>query len=91
MGFCSPFSRDSLMPIKVQCACGKSFAAKDELAGKTVKCPACQQPLKIPGASPASAPAKPAAKPAAAKPAAKPAAAKPAPAAPAPGGGDLFD
>src|SRR5438105_2547480 len=70
------------MPIKVQCACGKSLSAKDELAGKTVKCPGCQQPLKIPGgaASAAKVPAKPAAgKPAAtpksssAKPAANPA------------------
>src|SRR5439155_726615 len=66
------------MPIKVQCACGKAFAAKDELAGKTVKCPVCQQPLKIPGGS-----AAPAAKPAAAKPAtAKPVAGKPVAAAP---------
>jgi hypothetical protein len=39
------------MPIKVQCACGAAFAAKDELAGRTVKCPKCQQPLKIPGAA----------------------------------------
>src|SRR5580765_2842287 len=84
------------MPIKVQCACGKAFAAKDELAGKTVKCPACQKPLKIPGGSAATAPA---AKPAAAKPAAqagaKPTATKPAApanaAAPAAGAGDLFD
>ena len=49
------------MPIKVQCACGAAFAAKDELAGRTVKCPKCQQPLAIPaaGAAPvaASAPA----------------------------------
>src|SRR5262245_12730108 len=37
------------MPIKVTCQCGKSFAAEDELAGKAVKCPNCQQPLKIPG------------------------------------------
>jgi hypothetical protein len=36
------------MPIKVTCQCGKSFAAKDELAGKAVKCPACQKPLRIP-------------------------------------------
>jgi hypothetical protein len=95
------------MPIKVQCACGKAFAAKDELAGKTVKCPNCQQPLKIPAATPAAAkaPAKPAAaaaaKPGQAKPtvAAKPASpAKPAPgatskaAAPAaPSGDSLFD
>ena len=42
------------MPIKVQCACGAAFAAKDELAGRTVKCPKCQQPLAIPavGAAP---------------------------------------
>ena len=47
------------MPIKVTCQCGKSFAAKDELAGKAVKCPNCQQPLRIPGASaPAAAPAR---------------------------------
>jgi len=37
------------MPIKVTCTCGAAFAAKDELAGKTVKCPKCQQPLTIPG------------------------------------------
>src|SRR5436190_2650855 len=93
------------MPIKVQCACGKAFAAKDELAGKTVKCPGCQNPLKIPGGVPN--PAKASDKPAAAKPgAAKPAAAKPAPGKPATGaapsrpapaapaargGADLFD
>lgn len=68
------------MPIKVTCQCGKSFAAKDELAGKAVKCPNCQQPLRIPGA------AQPAAK-STAQPAAKgnaqPAAAKVAAAAPA--------
>ena len=73
------------MPIKVQCACGKAFAAKDELAGKTVKCPGCQKPLKIPGGAPAAgkAPAKvAAAKPAAAVAAAgrKPPAAKAPPA-----------
>jgi hypothetical protein len=87
------------MPIKVQCACGKAFAAKDELAGKTVKCPNCQQPLKIPAAgAPAAAPGKSATKPAAVKPQApaKPAAsptkpaAKPAAAA-APAGDSLFD
>ncbi len=76
------------MPIKVQCACGKAFAAKDELAGKTVKCPACQQPLKIPGGSSAAPAAKPAAKPAAAP--AKPAAGARA-GAPTSSAGDLFD
>lgn len=75
------------MPIKVQCACGKAFAAKDELAGKTVKCPNCQQPLKIQ----AGGNNQPAAK--AAAPAGKPAPAKAAPkAAPvAPPHDDLFD
>jgi len=45
------------MAIEVKCgSCGKSFRAKDELAGKAVRCPGCQQPLKIPGhgASPAA-------------------------------------
>jgi hypothetical protein len=66
------------MAIKVQCSCGKAFAAKDELAGKTVKCPGCQKPLKIPGGA---APAKAAAKPDAATAAAgKSAPAKAAPA-----------
>lgn len=63
------------MPIKVQCACGAAFAAKDELAGKTVKCPKCQKPLKIGAAG--GSPAKSTAQPAAAKqPAAKQLAAK---------------
>ncbi len=35
------------MPIKVTCRCGQQFAAKDELAGKVVKCPKCQQTLKV--------------------------------------------
>ncbi|WP_425613881.1 hypothetical protein NA78x_003725 [Anatilimnocola sp. NA78] len=44
------------MPIKVACTCGAAFAAKDELAGRTVACPKCKQPLKIP-APQAAAPA----------------------------------
>jgi hypothetical protein len=57
------------MPIKVQCACGAAFAAKDELAGKTVKCPKCKSPLKIAaaGGSPKSAAQAVAAKPSAPK------------------------
>ena len=35
------------MPIKVTCKCGQQFAAKDELAGRVVKCPKCKRPLKI--------------------------------------------
>src|SRR5882724_6751267 len=70
------------MPIKVQCTCGKAFAAKDELAGKTVKCPSCQKPLKIPGgeAVAAKSATKPAAAAARGAPA-RPAAPKAAPAA----------
>lgn len=35
-------------PVKVTCVCGQRFAAKDSLAGKTVKCPKCRAPLRIP-------------------------------------------
>jgi hypothetical protein len=44
------------MTIKVVCQCGASFGAKDELAGRSVACPKCKQPLKI-GVAPAPAPA----------------------------------
>lgn len=37
------------MPIKVACKCGQKFTAKDELAGKTVRCPKCKEALRIPG------------------------------------------
>ncbi len=43
------------MTIPVACKCGKKLAAKDEFAGKTVKCPQCGQPLKIPTAKAKSA------------------------------------
>ena len=36
------------MAIELACSCGKRFAAKDDLAGKTVRCPGCAQPLTIP-------------------------------------------
>jgi hypothetical protein len=77
------------MPIKVQCACGAAFAAKDELAGRTVKCPKCQQPLAIPAAGapamPAAAPRAPAAG-GAGRPLGSPLPSQ----GPPPGGGDLF-
>jgi uncharacterized Zn finger protein (UPF0148 family) len=60
------------MPIRVVCACGAKLNAKDELAGRTVKCPKCSEPLKVPAASAATAAAKPSASQA--KPAATPAA-----------------
>ena len=38
------------MPVKVRCSsCEKVLNAPDKLRGKTVKCPKCQAPLKIPG------------------------------------------
>lgn len=36
------------MPIKASCTCGASFSARDDLAGRTVACPKCKQPLTIP-------------------------------------------
>ena len=55
------------MAIAVLCACGKETKVKDELAGKRIKCPACQSALTIPGASEdvaASVPPSPARRPA---------------------------
>ena len=66
------------MPIALKCQCGKQLNVRDEFAGKAVKCPACNQPLRVPAAGQA-APARPAAKP---RPAAAPATS---------GGGDLDD
>src|SRR5262245_4400963 len=40
------------MPIQVKCpngACGKTFAVKDEFAGRRAKCPGCGGVLTIPG------------------------------------------
>lgn len=42
------------MSIKVGCQCGQRFKAKDELAGRTVKCPACGAAITIPTAAPPS-------------------------------------
>ncbi len=35
------------MSIAVNCRCGKKFKVKARLAGKTVRCPQCQGPLRI--------------------------------------------
>ena len=45
------------MPIKVVCQCGAAFAAPDQYAGKTVKCPKCANPLVVPRPAPTAAPA----------------------------------
>ncbi len=39
------------MPINAKCSCGREVNAPDAMAGKTVKCPQCKGPLKIPGGS----------------------------------------
>src|SRR5207247_1511596 len=33
----------------VTCSCGQKLAVKEEMAGKRVKCPACQSVLTVPG------------------------------------------
>src|SRR6266849_5233240 len=38
------------MPIKVQCRCGRVLLVKEEMAGKTGRCPECEQLVKIPSA-----------------------------------------
>lgn len=38
------------MPIAVTCACGKSFNLKDQMAGQTLTCPRCNNPVQVPAA-----------------------------------------
>jgi DNA-directed RNA polymerase subunit RPC12/RpoP len=38
------------MPIPFTCECGKQLQAKEEFAGRRIKCPACQRLLTIPAA-----------------------------------------
>jgi hypothetical protein len=86
------------MAIAFSCACGRKINAKDEHAGKRVKCPGCQQPVTVPKAATAtSAAAAAAAKPKAVAAAggAKPGAPRTKPAAaaakPAPVDDDMYD
>jgi hypothetical protein len=44
------------MAIVITCQCGASFRAKDELAGKQVKCPKCQAAIAVPGGQATGAP-----------------------------------
>jgi hypothetical protein len=48
------------MPIKLKCSCGQVLSVPDNLAGKSGKCPKCQNAIKIPNPA-AGAPAKAAA------------------------------
>jgi hypothetical protein len=43
------------MAIVITCQCGASFRAKDDLAGKQVKCPKCQAAITVPGQQPGAA------------------------------------
>jgi len=38
------------VPIAVTCACGKSFNLKDQMAGQTLTCPRCNNPVQVPAA-----------------------------------------
>ena len=40
------------MSITVRCWCGARFRAKDEFAGRTLKCPNCHEPLVVPARGP---------------------------------------
>jgi hypothetical protein len=46
------------MPIQLKCTCGKAVSVRDEMAGKAVKCPACQSVIRVPAAG-AAKPASP--------------------------------
>ena len=39
------------MTIEFECACGKRLTAKDEFAGRRLRCPGCQSALTIPNAA----------------------------------------
>ena len=47
----------SLMPIQIKCKCGKTLGIPDGMQGKAVKCPGCQQALRVPGGGAAAKPA----------------------------------
>ena len=42
------FQRPFLMPIQIKCKCGKTLSIPDGMQGKSVKCPGCQQVLRVP-------------------------------------------
>ncbi len=44
------------MPIRVACQCGQSLNVPDAMAGKSGKCPKCQQVIRIPAAGGAATP-----------------------------------
>lgn len=47
-------SSDAPAKLRARCSCGGTFTVRQEFAGRTVKCPNCQQAVKIPATSGAS-------------------------------------
>ena len=45
-------THETNMPISFQCGCGKALKARDELAGRAVKCPECGEGLTVPTPEP---------------------------------------
>lgn len=43
------------MPLIVPCPCGKRLRAREDLAGKRVRCPACVAIVQVPGVAPVAA------------------------------------
>jgi uncharacterized Zn finger protein (UPF0148 family) len=67
------------MPLRIVCSCGAKLNAKEELIGKSVKCPKCGNPIKVTAEAAEEAPtAKPKAEAAAKAKATKQPAAEPA-------------
>jgi ribosomal protein S27E len=44
----NPATQAAGAKIKLACRCGKQLSVGPQLAGKTVKCPACSAPIKVP-------------------------------------------
>ncbi len=40
------------MPLQIPCPCGKTLKVPDNLAGKKVKCPACEEIIDVPASPP---------------------------------------
>lgn len=56
----TPFPSIALMPIRINCQCGKALNVPETMAGKAVKCPGCGKPVKVPAAAGGAASAAPA-------------------------------
>lgn len=39
------------MPVRVSCPCGKTVSVPENLQGKRIKCPQCQNPISVPVAA----------------------------------------